>query len=701
MTTTSTIPNNPSTLRLRFLSSISTAGIPLFAASTKTSSSLWSSTPLSSQTTTSLSSSSSLSPRELLDSPIFGKVGRIRMINEIFDQEEEQPQSNDQNDQSFVGAMGVPTFATLVAPSSTTSLSSTTRYCDHHDNDDQYPRDSSSSSTHSTHSTHHPTIHHPKRGLEGALHQHGPAFVVDQVLSPSTCQQIIHDAETLGFGNFDCGRNHHAALQILVDPKLADTVAQVLAPHIDVHAVEALRKEMIMKIMKMNIPIDTASTSTTVNMTPEEDVRLIFQGLNRRWRIYRYHSSGNETFAPHIDAGFPPSSLSDDQTTLIWDSSEGSDQEMVSRLTVLIYLNDDFVGGETNFYRPLSMQRRPNSDQLPPLIASVKPMVGSVLLFPQAVGEDAVDYARQAWPLHEGSPVVSGRPKYVIRSDAIFVTQKQKLLLDNNDDLFRYDHLVRNAFLPSNKSTVFQREFVSHISSLYNPHMGVENMGPFLYTFLRMTKKKKIVEIGAGYTSLWILKALQDNDEELAQIIKLQQANQCKLLDIEWTVDEIELRKIGKEPARLLCLDNCEHQKETATGAGAVAKSLGLDSYLEFRKGDAFVLDLGNETVDALWCDFGVGSRMAEFMSLAWPCIRPGGFFLCHSTITNQNTRKWLNAIRQRQPKEITGIKPDEYVELSILEPHKRYQNSVSIIQKRKSNHGEYYFEEPVYSQNA
>jgi hypothetical protein len=100
----------------------------------------------------------------------------------------------------------------------------------------------------------------------------------------------------------------------------------------------------------------------------------------------------------------------------------------VSRLTVLIYLYDVFVGGETNSYQPVSMPRK-DLNQFPPLIASVRPVVGSVLVFPQGVGEDAVDFARQAWPLHEGSPVVSGRPKYVIRSDAIFVTQTEPLLL--------------------------------------------------------------------------------------------------------------------------------------------------------------------------------------------------------------------------------------------------------------------------------
>jgi hypothetical protein len=523
-----------------------------------------------------------------------------------------------------------------------------------------------------------PTI---KRGLEGALN-HGPAFIVDNVLSQQVCEQMIADAEQLQFGNFNSGKNNHGALQLLVSQKLVDDVAQQLAPHININQVEALRNEMI------------RGTTTHHNPSEGEDVRLFFKGLNRRWRVYRYDASGKESFAPHIDAGFPPSGLSEDETSLIWDGSDPNGPETVSRLTVLIYLNDDFVGGETNFYRPVSAPSVDN-DQFPPLVASVRPVAGSVLVFPQGVGEEAVEYARQHWPLHEGSPVLSGRPKYVIRSDAIFVTQRENLLLDN--ELFRYDHLVRDAFLP--KATTFHPEFLSHVISLYNPHMGVENVGPFLYNFIRVTKKRQIVEIGAGYSTLWILQALRDNDEELRQIQSLQETGRCKLLDIEWSIESI-VDDLRKKPVLLLCVDNCEHQKETASGASSVAKALNLDSYFEFVKGDAFDLDLGVETVDVLWADFGVGAKCREFMLSAWSCIRPGGFLLCHSTLTNANTRQWLEGIRTRQPKEVTGIDPAEYVELSLLEPHKRYQNSVSIIQKRKSRSGEV-FQEPIYSQYA
>ena len=124
--------------------------------------------------------------------------------------------------------------------------------------------------------------------------------------------------------------------------------------------------------------------------------------------------------------------------------------------------------------------------------------------------------------------------------------------------------------------------------------------------------------------------------------------------------------------------------------------------YLKFVEGDAFEMQdvLEPMSTDFLWCDFGVGSRMKDFMQQgAWASLRLGGLLVCHSTLTNQRTRQWLEAARARSEQGITGIHPDEYVELSFLEPHKRYQNSISVFQKRKSGAQEY--TEAVYSEYA
>jgi hypothetical protein len=185
----------------------------------------------------------------------------------------------------------------------------------------------------------------------------------------------------------------------------------------------------------------------------------------------------------------------------------------------------------------------------------------------------------------------------------------------------------------------------------------------------------------------------------MERIHHLEQKDECRLLDCQWSIPDV-VNDYSKVSSSLLCVDNCVHQKETATGAAAIAEELGLGHYLEFLKQDAFELDLEPESIDMLWCDFGVGARMREFVSRAWSAIRPGGFLLCHSTLTNQRTRQWLEAARLRKGQDLTGIPPDEYVEISLLEPHKRYQNSVSVFQKRKGNDGKQ-VEEPIYSEYA
>jgi hypothetical protein len=97
-------------------------------------------------------------------------------------------------------------------------------------------------------------------------------------------------------------------------------------------------------------------------------------GFNERWRYYRYDPG--ERFAPHYDGSFV----------------RGEDEK--SLLTFMIYLNDDFAGGETNFY---FLSEEP--------YLSVRPVRGQVLVFVH-------------WKLHEGAAVQRGR-KYVLRTDVM------------------------------------------------------------------------------------------------------------------------------------------------------------------------------------------------------------------------------------------------------------------------------------------
>jgi predicted 2-oxoglutarate/Fe(II)-dependent dioxygenase YbiX len=96
-------------------------------------------------------------------------------------------------------------------------------------------------------------------------------------------------------------------------------------------------------------------------------------GLNERFRYYRYDPG--QKFELHTDGYY-----------------ERPSGER-SHLTFMVYLNDEFEGGETVFYH-----KRPH--------VAVKPERGMALVFYHRLG-------------HEGAAVIRGR-KYVLRSDVMY-----------------------------------------------------------------------------------------------------------------------------------------------------------------------------------------------------------------------------------------------------------------------------------------
>ena len=108
-------------------------------------------------------------------------------------------------------------------------------------------------------------------------------------------------------------------------------------------------------------------------MLPAEWSSWRLSGFNERFRFYRYDVG--QCFAPHLDGYF-----------------EREDGER-SLFTFMVYLNDDFTGGTTNFYHCR-----------PPL--GVVPERGMALVFVHK-------------QLHEGAPVENGR-KYVLRTDVMY-----------------------------------------------------------------------------------------------------------------------------------------------------------------------------------------------------------------------------------------------------------------------------------------
>jgi prolyl 4-hydroxylase len=115
-------------------------------------------------------------------------------------------------------------------------------------------------------------------------------------------------------------------------------------------------------------------------------------GINERFRFYRYEAG--QQFDWHQDAAFE------------------RDNGEISQLTLLIYLNEGFDGGETAF------DDTGSEDSFEPF--EVTPETGLGLFFLHPVH-------------HKGEPVHSGR-KYVLRTDIMYAPRRRRMKRRRDED---------------------------------------------------------------------------------------------------------------------------------------------------------------------------------------------------------------------------------------------------------------------------
>ncbi|KAH7312650.1 hypothetical protein B0I35DRAFT_356206 [Stachybotrys elegans] len=121
------------------------------------------------------------------------------------------------------------------------------------------------------------------------------------------------------------------------------------------------------------------------------------RGINRRFRVYRYVPGAE--YRCHIDGAWPPSGILPGDK-YVYDASP-PDNKQSSLFTFLMYLNDEFEGGETTFFLPAAREGHLNA-------YPVRPVMGAVAIFPHGDTNGAL--------LHEGTGVRKGA-KYIIRTD--------------------------------------------------------------------------------------------------------------------------------------------------------------------------------------------------------------------------------------------------------------------------------------------
>jgi predicted O-methyltransferase YrrM len=182
--------------------------------------------------------------------------------------------------------------------------------------------------------------------------------------------------------------------------------------------------------------------------------------------------------------------------------------------------------------------------------------------------------------------------------------------------------------------------------ALTSPKMGTEAVAPLLYDLVMLHRPRRILEVGGGLSSLYILKGLADCDAAI-------------------TAER----------------DNLVHGDTTASKVIQTAKDLGLDPPLRIHEADfigyADKLPKGEAPFDMVWFDCGTIEYFQHFRRAYWPLVsRNGGLILIHSLATNFHGQMFLAELKLEQATTSFA----EFELMTLIEPHKRRQNSVTLI---------------------
>jgi predicted O-methyltransferase YrrM len=218
-------------------------------------------------------------------------------------------------------------------------------------------------------------------------------------------------------------------------------------------------------------------------------------------------------------------------------------------------------------------------------------------------------------------------------------------------------------------------EFHAAVRPLFVPEMGTECTAYLLYWLVRMTRPRKVLEIGMGYTTPFLAKALHDNVEAVTV--------ERELLGTPASVVHQPLAHPGyyDEPyePRLICIDRMTEPESSAPRAHAVLTELGLADRVSVietdLRGSSGEVREKFGLLDFAWID--TWDTLA-FLREYWGLVDPaGGVLAVHYLMTYPEGRAiqhYLNSLR--------GPEGGHLEVTNFREPHKTYQNSITLIRR-------------------
>ena len=235
------------------------------------------------------------------------------------------------------------------------------------------------------------------------------------------------------------------------------------------------------------------------------------------------------------------------------------------------------------------------------------------------------------------------------------------------------------------------KKFTNAIKTLTSTSMGTENMGPFLYSLIKFVRPHRVLEIGSGLTTIYILAALKD--------ISGLEAKENDGVSTNYDPDfrNNDYYNLKHPKYFLHTFDNLVHPKTKADHVVKIADDLGYSTLLKFWNDEyqklPKLLPKEEQEFDLIWCDQGSLLDYIHQKNILFPLLsnRMGSYIIFHSTLSNVHGLAFTSRLKL----EIMQGRLPEFEIISFLEPHKAQQNSCTIIRRATGISNNIYTERP------
>jgi len=187
--------------------------------------------------------------------------------------------------------------------------------------------------------------------------------------------------------------------------------------------------------------------------------------------------------------------------------------------------------------------------------------------------------------------------------------------------------------------------------------MGTEQLAPLLYSLIRFLRPQRILEIGLGYTTPFLVEGLENNEQ----------------LHIDCNAD-IEYLKQPYNP-KIICIDDMSDKVSSASQAALKYKNNKYVTVIEsFFQGKAQDIKDKFGMIDFAWFDCGGTKEYGEFIKEYLPIC--SGYVLFHYTYYKGKPNHNFTEIKNY-------ISSEHWEQINMIEPHKYRQGSFTMIKRK------------------